>query len=303
MTATTFEKRACDQPRDALRSVDGGATLAAHPGFSISSILGAPIAMINPKAFVEIVSHWLGQRTAATPGIFINFRDVHGVVRALDEPALAEAHRQAFMNAPDGKPLAWTGRLRGYEVAQVCGPDSLPLICEAGLSQGWKHAFLGGTPAVLDALVANLKVAHPGLKVVQAVSPPFRPMSDEETQALIASLSDAKPDFLWVGLGCPKQELWMAQFAHRIAGAISLGVGAAFDFHAGTMQRAPLWVRRAGLEFLYRALQEPQRLGQRYVRVVPRFAFHVVREEVGHRVSRLRSAIMARVFSKQQRRS
>lgn len=298
MTATAFKERAYDHPLGTLGSADGGATSAAHPGFSVSSILGAPIAMINPKAFVEIVSAWLHQRTATTRGIYINFRDVHGVVRALDEPSLAEAHQKAFMNAPDGKPLVWTGRLRGHRVEQVCGPDSLPLICQAGLSQGWRHAFLGGTPAVLDTLVANLKAAHPGLEVVQAVSPPFRPMSEEETQALIAGLSEAKPDFLWVGLGCPKQELWMAQFASLVPGAISMGVGAAFDFHAGTVQRAPLWIRKVGLEFLYRAVQEPQRLGRRYAQIVPRFAFHVVREELFYRASRIRSATRAKIFSK-----
>jgi N-acetylglucosaminyldiphosphoundecaprenol N-acetyl-beta-D-mannosaminyltransferase len=266
--------------------VDLSKDLKTSYDFTITPILGTPIAMVDQKRFLQIVSDWLAHRTTKTSGEYINFRDVHGVVRALKEPALAHAHDRAFMNVPDGRPLVWISRLRGRRVGQVCGPDTLPALCNAGLAHGWRHAFFGGTPAVLENLVARMKGSYPGLDVVEAISPPFRPMAEEETQTLIARLADAKPDFVWIGLGCPKQELWMSQYAGQIPGALSMGVGAAFDFHAGTVQRAPVWVRRLGLEFLYRALQEPKRLGRRYAQIIPHFIIQILKEELRLRMAK-----------------
>lgn len=270
------------------RHVQHTASMGKKPtsryAFDTESILGTSIAMVDQGSFLRIVTDWLAERSASAPGVYINFRDVHGLVRALKEPALADAHEQAFMNVPDGRPLVWISKLRGHHAEQVCGPDTLPAVCRAGLGRKWKHAFLGGTPSVLKSLIASLGTAHPGLEIVEAISPPFRQLTDKETDALIARIAAAKPDFLWVGLGCPKQELWMARHASRMPGTISMGVGAAFDFHAGAVQRAPEWVRGLGLEFLYRTLQEPGRLGKRYAQFIPQFIMELIKEELRLRV-------------------
>lgn len=293
MSPTSSRELRAWEAADFRSEYDPTIELRATDDFNVSSVLGMPIAMVDQTSFTRIVSDWLSRRTTATPGQYINFRDVHGVVRALNEPALADAHRRAFMNVPDGRPLVWIGKLRGYNVEQVCGPDTLPAVCNAGLSHGWRHAFLGGTPSVLEALVTKLKATHSGLEVVEAISPPFRPLSDQETEALIARLVAAKPDFLWVGLGCPKQELWMAQHASRIPGTISMGVGAAFDFHAGMVRRAPVWVRRLGFEFFYRALQEPKRLVRRYAAVIPQFLVQITKEELKLRTTKSSETLKA----------
>jgi N-acetylglucosaminyldiphosphoundecaprenol N-acetyl-beta-D-mannosaminyltransferase len=132
---------------------------------------------------------------------------------------------------------------------------------------------------VLKSLVAGLKESYPGIEIADAISPPFQPLTDAEMEDQIHRLAAGKPDFIWIGLGCPKQEIWMARYARRIPGAMAMGVGAAFDFHAGTVKRAPPWIRSLGLEFLHRIAQEPNRLAGRYARVVPRFMLGIIRSE------------------------
>ena len=203
------------------------------------------------------------------------------MVLSWESSELAEAHRNAVMNAPDGTPLVWIGRRRGYRLEQVCGPDMLPAVCQFGVSRGWRHVLYGSTPHVLEALTARLAAIAPGVQIVDAISPPFRPQTDAERQADLARMRAQKPHFVWVGLGTPKQELWMAENANHLPGALCMGVGAAFAMHAGRAKRAPAWMRRWGLEWLGRALGEPKRLGRRYAVVVPRFVGRLAWQEIG----------------------
>ncbi|MER8947271.1 MULTISPECIES: WecB/TagA/CpsF family glycosyltransferase [unclassified Mesorhizobium] len=249
------------------------------PPVEAVEILTTSVAVVEEQSFLLRVDEWLARRTANTAGVYVVFRDVHGVVRALDEPALADAHRGAFMNVPDGAPLVWVCRFRGRRAGRVTGTDTLEAVCRAGLAKGWRHAFYGATPEVLRSLVAALEASYPGIEIADAVSPPFRPLTDVEMEEQIRRLAVAKPDIIWVGLGCPKQEIWMARYARHIPGAISMGVGAAFDFRAGAIKRAPPFIRQFGLEFLYRISQEPGRLAGRYFRVIPRFMLGIFRQE------------------------
>jgi N-acetylglucosaminyldiphosphoundecaprenol N-acetyl-beta-D-mannosaminyltransferase len=245
------------------------------------SVLGTPIALIDEASFLDITQQWLAQRDALTPGTFICFRDTHGVILAKSDPALQLAHEKSLMNAPDGMPVVWLARRHsGTNVKRVCGPDMLPAVIRVGQAKGWRHVFLGGTPSGLNALVDSLRTRFPNIVVADAISPPFRPLSDAENEQLLDRIRSAKPDLIWVGLGSPKQELWMSQHANSIPGAISMGVGAAFNVHAGNQKRAPAWLRPTGFEWVWRVAKEPKRLGWRYLKIIPRFLTGVVIEEV-----------------------
>jgi N-acetylglucosaminyldiphosphoundecaprenol N-acetyl-beta-D-mannosaminyltransferase len=241
--------------------------------------LGVEVAAVDQDRFLAALDGWHLDPEASAKGGYVNFRDVHGVVRAWEDPALANAHEHALMNAPDGKPLVWLGRRRGFSMGQVCGPDMLPAVCKFGVSRGWRHVLYGSTSSVLDDLTAKLRQIAPGVQVVDAISPPFRPLSDVEIEADLERIRASKPHFVWIGIGSPKQEIWMSKYADRIPGAICMGVGAAFDMHADRIPRASMLVRNLGLEWLSRALREPKRLGARYAYVVPRFILAALREE------------------------
>lgn len=240
---------------------------------------GVEVAAVDPDRFLAALDAWHRDPEASARGGFVNFRDVHGVVRAWEDAALAQAHQRALMNAPDGKPLVWLGRRRGFSMGQVCGPDMLPAVCRFGVARGWRHVLYGSAPAVLVDLTAKLRAIAPGVQIVEAIAPPFRRLSEAETEADLARIRAVRPHIVWVGIGSPKQEIWMSSYAERIPGAVCMGVGAAFDMHAGRIPRASRWIRDLGLEWLSRAVREPSRLGARYAYVVPRFVLAALREE------------------------
>jgi N-acetylglucosaminyldiphosphoundecaprenol N-acetyl-beta-D-mannosaminyltransferase len=268
-------------PPAAFAAVDPRPSALPSDAPAVFDALGTPVSLVDRTSFMAAIEAWLARRTPATRGRFICFRDVHGVVLAWKRRELAEAHGRALMVAPDGAPLAWLARRRGHRaVAKVCGPEMMLALCVAGGDRGWRHAFYGATPEVLADLVAGLRRHAPGLKIAAAIAPPFGPVSPERMERMIEDLADGRPDFVWVGLGSPKQELWMADHAHKIPGALSLGVGAAFDIHAGRVPRPPAWLRDLGLEWVGRILREPRRLLTRYGRTVPHFIFRVAVEEL-----------------------
>ena len=197
--------------------------------------------------------------------------NAHGVVEALDDPAFAAALARADLNLPDG--MSIVRALRADGVAQedrVYGPDLTLEVCRLAAGAGVPVAFYGSTEGTLAALRERLPRAVPGLRVAETISPPFRPLTDDEDEAFVRRLRASGARIVFVGLGCPRQERWCAEHAGRV-GAVCLAVGAAFDFHAGTLRQAPGWVQRAGLEWAFRLAVEPKRLWWRYARVVPRF--------------------------------
>lgn len=252
---------------------------------------GVPVFAEGADEFMTAIDSWMKGRREGLPGEYICFRDVNGVVQSWYDPRLARAHEHAFINAPDGRPLVWLGRRRGYKnIERICGPDTTIAICKYGVARGWRHFFLGATDETLDRLVGNLTRMVPGLELAGTHSPPFRQLSEDETEAMLDTIRDSRCDILWVGLGCPKQEIWMEQHSKKLSGILSLGVGAAFDMHAGDVRRAPMWMAATGLEWLWRIAQEPARLGPRYAFAIPRFLARVVREEFSS-ASRLSVAV------------
>jgi len=245
-----------------------GAETEARDKLESANILGVPVAIVDMKGALERVEGWIVGRR---PG-FVIFRDVHGVMRCREDEALRRCHEQAAMVVPDGMPLVWVSRLMGYrETGRVCGPDFLPALCERSLTTGWSHFFYGGAPGVAERLADELSARFSGLRIAGTWSPPFRPLTEEEDSEACSMIKDSGADIVWVGLSTPKQEHWMAAHAGRVGAPMLMGVGAAFDFHAGLVPRAPLWMQRTGLEWLHRLLAEPRRLWRRYLVLAPAF--------------------------------
>ena len=196
---------------------------------------------------------------------------VNNVIEAYDDPAYHLSMEGADLVTPDGMPLVWALRLLGVEGAtRVCGPELTPLLCEQAAALGIPVGFYGSTPEVLGELSPNLVRRYPELRIVYSHSPPFRPLSADEDVQVIDGINRSGARLLFVGLGAPKQEQWMAAHKGRVQ-AVMLGVGAAFDFLSGNKRQAPKLLQRLGLEWLFRLVQEPRRLWRRYLYRNPRF--------------------------------
>ncbi len=198
--------------------------------------------------------------------------NVHSVMTARSDPAVAYALRTADIATPDGMPLVWAlRRLARRDQARVYGPDLMRAAMPYGVERGWRHFLYGSTPETLARLRAACERIAPGVTIAGMYAPPFRPQTVAEEEAVLAEIRSCQPDLVWVGLGMPKQELWMARVAPRVPGMALLGVGAAFDFLAGVVPQAPPVLQRAGLEWAFRLIQEPRRLWRRYLVNNPRY--------------------------------
>jgi N-acetylglucosaminyldiphosphoundecaprenol N-acetyl-beta-D-mannosaminyltransferase len=215
---------------------------------------------------------------SAHSGGMVCVATVHMVMEAFDDPAFQRIVNTADRVTPDGVPLVKALRMLGIPQAQrVYGPTLTPIVCRRAEELGLPVGFYGGSPEVLDALVQELSTRFPKLRIPFAYSPPFRPLSEVEDAGVVDAIDAAGVSILFVGLGCPKQERWMA--AHRESLRCTMvGVGAAFDFIAGAKSQAPRWVQRMGLEWLFRLLAEPRRLWRRYLIGNPRFLYHFALE-------------------------
>jgi len=231
----------------------------------------------------EAVRLFLEARATGTP-LRAHFCTTHTLVEASDNARLRDALNQPdAVAAPDGMPLVWVGRAMGRGVGRVCGPDLLPLLVDRGREAGARHFFYGGAPGVAERLAERLGERFPGIVVAGTHSPPFRPLTPEEDAAEVELINAARPDFVWVGLGSPKQDLWIDEHRARLDAAVLFAVGAAFDFHAGTLRRAPVWMQRTGTEWLYRLISEPRRLLRRYTVVNTRFVLLLGRQILSRR--------------------
>ena len=209
-------------------------------------------------------------------GKYVCVSNVHTVVMSYENEEYRNIQNSAAMVLPDGKPLSVVSRLRGYKEAQkVSGPDLMPEMFKLSEEKGYIHYFYGSTEETLEKLKEALLTRYPKLKIAGMYSPPFRPLTEVEDEAIIRRINDASPDFIWVGLGAPKQEQWMYAHRDKLCG-IMLGVGAGFDFHAGTVKRAPIWMQKCGLEWLHRLTQDPKRLFKRYVVTNTKFIWYLL---------------------------
>jgi N-acetylglucosaminyldiphosphoundecaprenol N-acetyl-beta-D-mannosaminyltransferase len=214
-------------------------------------------------------------------GAYVCVATVHMVMEAFDDPRFRKAVNSADLVTSDGMPLVWTLRHRGLpDARRVYGPTLTPLVCERASEAGIPVGFYGGSPEVLGLVRERLQTRHPKLEVAFAQSPPFRPLSDAEDAAVTTALVDSGAQILFVGLGCPKQERFMAAHRDGFPG-VQVGVGAAFDFIAGVKRQAPLWIQNSGLEWAFRLATEPRRLWRRYLENNPRFVYQLLREELG----------------------
>lgn len=215
---------------------------------------------------------------------YITITGVHGIIECQKHADVWQAHEDAWLTVPDGMPLVYIGRLRGYGRMQRCyGPDLMLAVMRESVIKGWTHFFYGGKPGVAEALKQEMEKRFPGVRIVGTYTPPFRPLNQEERHSLISQIAVLKPDIFWVGLSTPKQELFMHEFLPILDTKIMIGVGAAFDFHTGQVRQAPRWVQQLSLEWFFRTLMEPRRLLRRYAKIVPLFLFLYALQTFGFR--------------------
>lgn len=239
-----------------------------------ADILGVTIAVTDPaRALSAIKAHWNDWR-----GQYITACNVHATVTAHDDPAFRAAENGAVMALPDGKPLTIVQRRRGHASAgHVPITGLMEAVLAASAERGWRHFFYGSTEQTQALLKSRIAVDYPGVAIVGGEASVFRPLSDAENDALVARINAARPDFVWVGLGVPRQELFMAQNRGRV-NALMFGVGGGFDVLAGNVRRAPRWMQRCCLEWLFRLVQEPRRLLKRYFVTNTRFLYLLCKE-------------------------
>lgn len=238
------------------------------------SILKTNINVTNLDEVIQILDDSVEEQR----GDYICVANVHTTVMAFRDEAYRKIQNESWMTLPDGKPLSMVSKRRGYENAgRVPGPDLMPKVFELSRERGYRHFFYGSTEKTLTMLREKIEKKYPYLKIAGMYSPPFREVSEKEDKEIIHRINDSKPDFVWVALGAPKQEIWMAEHKNKI-NAVMIGVGAAFDFEAGTVKRAPRWMQEFCLEWLHRIMQDPKRLLPRYIDTNASFLWNVYKE-------------------------
>jgi N-acetylglucosaminyldiphosphoundecaprenol N-acetyl-beta-D-mannosaminyltransferase len=237
-------------------------------------VLGVRVSAADLDSAVEEISGWIerGERH------YVCVTGVHGVMESQDDDELRGIHNRSGMTTADGMPIVWAGRWAGLpQTSRVYGPDLMLALCARAAERGWTSYFYGGDTGVAPRLAQRLTARFPGLRVGGMCTPPFRSLTESEDAAEVASMNAAAPDIVWVGLGTPKQERWMASHVNRVDAPVMIGVGAAFPIHAGVLRQAPRWIQRSGLEWLFRLAVEPRRLWRRYLSNNPRFVIEVAR--------------------------
>ena len=238
----------------------------------ICNIMGVNIAAINMSWLLDFTKKYIKELS----GEYLCVSNVHTTVMSYDDLSYCADQNGAVMAIPDGGPLSSVGRKRGFsQMERTTGPDYLKEILRISAEEGYRHFFYGSTEETLEKLKVHLAKEYPGVQIAGMYSPPFRALSLEEDNEMIAMINASNADFVWVGLGAPKQERWMAEHKGTING-LMVGVGAAFDYLAGNIERAPMWMQKANLEWLYRLLQEPQRLFKRYFYTNTKFIWNAV---------------------------
>ena len=236
------------------------------------NILGVNIAAIDMEWLLTFTT----QNVPQLSGDYITVANVHTTVTASENDGYREVQNGGVMAIPDGGPLSSVGRRRGADkMARTTGPSYMGEILKISAANGYKHYFYGSTPETLEKLHRNLIHDYPGIKIAGLYSPPFRAVTDEEDREIVRKINETEPDFIWVGLGAPKQEEWMAAHQGKVKG-LMVGVGAGFDYHAGNIRRAPQWMQKANLEWLYRLMQDPKRLFARYLVTNSKFIWRAV---------------------------
>jgi N-acetylglucosaminyldiphosphoundecaprenol N-acetyl-beta-D-mannosaminyltransferase len=241
------------------------------------NILGMRISAINMAQALEGIDSWIARNEPH----YVCVAPAHVVMDGYWNPKVRDDVNQAGMATPDGMGIVWLLKLKGYHnVSRVYGSDLVVSLCEHALPNRRRHFFFGGEPGVAEQLAGRLAARFPDLQVAGTYSPPFQKATPAEDEVETRRINDAHPDVLWVGIGSPRQEQWMAEHLGKIDAPVMIGVGAAFDFLSGRKRQAPRWLQRAGLEWLFRLGSEPRRLWRRYSQY-PLFAVLVFLQTLG----------------------
>lgn len=237
-------------------------------------ILGVKVSNVNLDLACENIERWIINREKR----YVCVAPVSTVVDCQNDNEYRNIINHSGMTTPDGMPLVWIGKMKGSKIInRTYGPDLMPAFFKLSERKNYSHYFYGGTSESNEILVKNLHQRFPKLKIVGQYAPPFRGTGKMEDQAVLDEINRLDPDCLWIGLGSPKQDYWMAQHRNKINVPVMIGVGAAFDFLAGTKKQAPRWMQKCGLEWLFRLLSEPKRLWKRYVFGNSRFVFLLIK--------------------------
>lgn len=236
------------------------------------NVLGVAVSAIDLDSAIDLASH----RIDAGDFGYVCLTGVHGVMEARADPAFRHILNRAAINAPDGMPMTWVGRLQGFRhMDRVFGPDFMAAMCRLSAQRGYRNFLYGGQPGVAELLRDNLTAKYPGLHICGTCTPPFGSLTPQQECEISARIQASKPHILWVGLSTPRQEHFMAQYLDRFQVPLLVGVGAAFDYHAGRIRDCSRWVKRAGLQWAHRTMQDPRRLCKRYLRNNPAFLWHI----------------------------
>ena|SRR5579862_1441890 len=232
-------------------------------------VVGVQLAVTDYDAMLD----WIDASVADGARGYLCACNVHTVMASREDPELRAALDAASINVPDGQPLVWALNALGHSLpGRVYGPELMSRACERAVDQGHRFYLYGGrNQGALVQLALNLRRRYPGVRIVGGYSPPHRPLTPEEEGAIVQEINHSRADVVWVGIGVPKQEKWMARLRPHLEAPVLVGVGAAFDFHAGLVPQAPSWIQESGLEWAYRLAQEPRRLWKRYLRYNPKF--------------------------------
>ena len=234
------------------------------------NILGVGVSALNMETALLETEQLLDRGEQG----YICVTGVHGIMEAQSDEQFREILNRSFLTTPDGMPTVWLGRMHGFkEMSRVYGPDFMLGLCQRSVTRGYRHFLYGGKPGVAEKLRTALTQRFPGLQIVGTYTPPFRPLTEEEEADLRSQLIESRADVLWCGLSTPKQERFMAAYSKRLPVKLMVGVGAAFDLLSGNLSEAPDWMKKSGLQWLYRLIKEPARLWRRYLINNPRFTW------------------------------
>jgi len=242
------------------------------------NVLGVGVSVLNLAAACQAIAEAVERKRKG----YVCVTGVHGVTEAQDDPGFRHILNNAFLCTPDGMPMVWVGKLRGFrQMGRVYGPDLMLELCRWSQSHPCRHFLFGGGPGIAEELKGRLETRFPGVNIAGCFTPPFRELNPTEELELRQAVQQAKPDVMWIGLSTPKQEKFMARYLADLEVTVMIGVGAAFDFHSGRVKQAPGWMQRSGLEWLYRLYREPRRLWRRYFRNNPLFIGRILCQFAG----------------------
>jgi N-acetylglucosaminyldiphosphoundecaprenol N-acetyl-beta-D-mannosaminyltransferase len=269
---------------DRTKPLTGSPVAAAPARPPAAEVLGIPLALTDYEGTLD----WIDATAVARRPGYICVAATHTLMASQDDAELREAVLGADFTVPDGQPLVWALNLLGHRLGdRVYGPDLMERACERAARTGRRMYLYGGRDqGALVQLTRNLRLRHPGLRIVGGYVPPYREPTPEEEAAVAADIQRSGAEVVWVGIGVPKQEKWMARMAPRLGSQVLVGVGAAFDFHGGLIPQAPAPLQRLGLEWAFRLAHEPRRLWRRYLRYNPRFVAGFARQWARERLLR-----------------